>query len=88
MVATRRVPVGFFDSGKAADLYNPGLALARLLRVDANCEIEVDAFVGDKAVLEVAGKARVAGGVSTGTAPRSRACVLVDLTTSSATQPR
>jgi len=65
MVATGRVPVGFFGSGKAADPYDPGLALARLLRVDANCEVEVDAFVGDKAVLEVAGKARVAGGVST-----------------------
>lgn len=44
--------------------HGPGLTLARLLPLDADFEIQVDVFVPDKAVLEVPGKARVAGGVN------------------------
>ena len=36
----------------------------RLLVPDADSEIQVDVVIGDKAVLEVAGKARVGGGVN------------------------
>jgi hypothetical protein len=41
-----------------------GLRWRRLLPLDADCEIQVDVFVRDKAVPKVPGKARVAGGVN------------------------
>jgi hypothetical protein len=52
------------SESKPRRVHSPGLALARLLPVNADCEIEVDVFVRDKAVLTVLGKAGVAGGRS------------------------
>jgi hypothetical protein len=55
---------GLSSIWKSTDVHGPGLALARLLPLEADCEIQVDVFVRDKAVTKVPGKARVAGGVN------------------------
>ena len=61
----------------------------RLLASDADGEIQIDIVISDKAILEVAGEARVRSGVNAlAIAPRSSAWVSVDLTTSSGAHPR